>query len=68
MLLNWYSFSITGAWNCVGRLFIKSFHLLEKLRWSPNIFYIVLLSVLFVGWMFVMNKYYSNHKDKGLID
>ncbi len=68
MLLNWYSYSITGAWNWLGRMFIKSFHLLEKLRWCPSVFYILLLSVLFVGWMFVMNKYYSSHKDKGLID
>lgn len=68
MLLTWYSYSITGAWNWLGRMFIKSFHILEKLRGCPNWFYIILLSVLFVSWMFVMNNYYSSHKDKGLID
>jgi hypothetical protein len=68
MLLNWYSYSITGAWNWLGRMFIKSFHLLERIHWGLNIFYIVLLSVLFVGWMFNMNNYYKDHKDKGLID
>jgi hypothetical protein len=67
MLLNWYSYSITGIWNCLGNLFIKSFHLLAKLGPLPNAFYVILLSVLFVGWMFVMNKYYKTHKDKGLI-
>jgi len=67
MLLNWYSYSITGAWNCLGRLFTKSFHLLEKLGIGPNVFYILLISVLFVGWMVVMNNYYKDHKDKGLI-
>lgn len=68
MLLNWYSHSITGVWNWMGRIFDKSFHLLQKLGIGPNVFYITLLFILFVGWMFVMNKYYKSHKDKGLID
>ncbi len=68
MLLSWYSYTITGIWNCTGRLFIKSFHLLEKLHWGPNIFYITLISVLLVLWLFIMKGYYKNHKDKGLID
>lgn len=67
MLLNWYSYSITGIWNCLGRLFIKSFHLLEKIGVSLNMFYVLLIAVLFVGWMFKMNSYYKDHKDKGLI-
>jgi hypothetical protein len=69
MLLNWYSFSITGAWNWIGKVSMWSFrHILEAFRWAPSIFYITLLSVLFVGWMFNMNKYYKSNKDKGLID
>lgn len=68
MLLNWYSYSITGIWTFLGKAFMKSFHLLQKLDIVPNAFYIILISVLFVGWMVVMNKYYKNHKDKGLID
>jgi hypothetical protein len=55
-------------WNWLGRILTTSFHLLQKLGGIPNAFYIILLSVLFVGWMFVMNKYYKTHKDKGLID
>jgi hypothetical protein len=67
MLLTWYSYSITGIWNCLGNLFTKSFHLLAKFGPCLNVFYILLVSVLFVGWMFKMNSYYKNHKDKGLI-
>jgi len=67
MLLSWYSYSITGIWNCLGKLFTKSFHLLEKLQNCPNVFYILLISVLFVGWMIVMKNYYKDHRDKGII-
>jgi len=68
MLLTWYSYS-SGIWSWLGKVSMWSFrHILEKFRWAPSVFYILLLSVLFIGWMFVMNKYYSNHKDKGLID
>jgi hypothetical protein len=67
MLLNWYSYSITGFWDCLGDLFTRSFHLAEKIQGGINIFYIVLLSVLFVSWMVIMNNYYKDHKDKGLI-
>lgn len=67
MLLNWYSYSITGFWNGLGRLFMKSFHLLEKLGGIPNVFYILLLAFLFVLWMVIMRNYYKDHKDKGII-
>lgn len=68
MLLNWYSYSITGIWNGLGKLFTKSFHFLQKLDVLPNVFYILLITVLFFGWMVVMRNYYKDHKDKGLID
>ncbi len=68
MLLTWYGYT-TGLWHWLGRISEASFRIiLEKLRWCPSVFYITLLSILFVGWMFVMNKYYKTHKDKGLID
>lgn len=67
MLLNWYSYSITWFWDGLGNLFMKSFRLLQKLDMVPNVFYILLIAVLFVGWMFVMNKYYKSHRDKGII-
>ncbi len=69
MLLNWYSYSITGCWNLLGRLFEKTFrHILIPLNWAPSVFYIALLSFLFVLWMVIMRNYYKDHKDKGLID
>ena len=67
MLLNWYSYSITWFWDGLGKLFIKSFHLLQKLGLGPNAFYILLIAVLFFGWMVVMRNYYKDHKDKGII-
>lgn len=67
MLLNWYSYSLTWLWDGLGKLFMKSFHLLEKLGSIPNVFYILLVAVLFFGWMFVMRNYYKDHKDKGII-
>jgi len=67
MLLNWYSFSITWFWDGLGKLCMKSFHLLQKLDMLPNVFYILLLTVLFFGWMVVMRNYYKGHRDKGII-
>lgn len=67
MLLNWYSYSITYFWNWLGKVLTISFHLLQKLGEVPNAFYILLISVLFFYWMFKMNSYYKDHKDKGLI-
>lgn len=69
MLLNWYSYSITGFWNLLGKLFEKSFQfIIMKLEWLPNIFYVLLIAFLFVMWMVVMRKYYKDHKDKGIIE
>ena len=67
MLLNWYSFSITWFWDGLGKLFMKSFHFLQELDMIPNVFYILLIAVLFFGWMVVMRNYYKDHRDKGII-
>jgi len=67
ILLNWYSYSITGCWNLLGKLFTKSFNLIQLIEGSLNIFYIVLLSFLFVFWMVIMRNYYKDNQDKGVI-
>jgi hypothetical protein len=67
MLLNWYNYSITGVWNCLGRLCEKYFHLLIKLNWLPDIFYISLGFFLFFLWMGIMRKYEKQREDKGII-
>jgi len=68
MLLNWYSYSITGIWNCIGRLCEKSFHAIIKLGFLPNAFFVLTIAFLFVLWMFIMRKLDSQSKDKGLIE
>jgi len=67
VLLNWYSYSITYLWNFLGKVFIKSFHLLEKLNWIPDWFYIILICFLLALWMVIMRNYYKDHRDKGII-
>jgi hypothetical protein len=67
MLLSWYSYSITYIWNGLGKLFIWSFHLLAKIDGLINLFYVLLLSFLFILWNVIMRNYYKDHKDKGLI-
>ncbi|HSY76728.1 MAG TPA: hypothetical protein VK890_07725 [Bacteroidia bacterium] len=68
MLLSWYNSSLTGFWNFLGRAFNWSFRILQKLGWGPDVFYIVLIISLLTIWMFMLRKYNSEAKDKGLID
>jgi hypothetical protein len=67
-LLDWYSFSLSGFFKWLGHEFDRSFHLLQRLGMGPNVFYIALLSVLFLIWMGMMRSYDQKAKDKGLID
>ena len=68
MLLNWYSYSITCIWKFIGRASEWIFnHIIIKLGWLPDVFYILLLAFLFVLWMVLMRKYDGQRADKGLI-
>lgn len=68
MLLNWYSYSASGLFNWLGRVFERSFHLLEKFNAIPNILFISFVIIMLVVWMFRMRRYDAEAKDKGLID
>jgi hypothetical protein len=68
MLLSWYSSSPTGFFHFLGRAFDWSFRILQKLGIGPNVFYISTISILLIIWLFMMRRYDSQAKDKGLID
>jgi hypothetical protein len=67
-LISWYSISGSPLFNWLGRVFIRSFHLLERLGMGPNAFYITLICALLLMWLFIMRQYDMKAKDKGLID
>ena len=67
-LLNWYSFSLSYLFEKLGHLFECSFHLIQRIGVIPDVFYIVLLCVLFLIWIGMMRSYDKKAKDKGLID
>ena len=68
VLITWYSFSLTDLFNWIGRICDRSFHLLQRLGFGPDAFYIVVICALLVIWMFMMRKYDMQAKDKGIRD
>lgn len=68
VLLNWYSYSLSTVFNWLGNAFEHCFHVLERIGFGPNVFFIAIIGFLFLTWMYMLRQYEKQGKDKGLID
>ena len=67
-LLNWYSHSAAPLFNWLGKVFDRSFHLLVKCGFGPDILFVAIIGFLFLTWMYMLRQYEKQGKDKGIID
>ena len=60
--------TFTDFMNWLGRVFEASFRMIEKLEMTPNIFFMIAITVATCVWVWVMAKYRSEAKRNNTLE